>query len=366
MNITINNQPFTIGIYKKSAFTNLVLAKIQNETMETSAAMQKIIANIDIEKSFEELLNRQYVPVNYNVFINRDINEGLDISPSEIKALSVIMYKDSGLHHFIFLKNKMNKFTINDKFSAITDGLNLKDLYLVFENVINLERKEDMFSLITTVTPPFDKIIDKVRTKNELRNILSEKAGIVNLNNTLTKVYPGDSGRCDSYICTPIQDMPAECKQMIGDWGCVEKEDRCLVRSVANAYDKWAEFSAMKDTFYIMRDSIFAKSHNGEAIIDNYYLAGKYIYANLGTLDLNKMYDYITLLYTKSAFLISNHESSVVLIDETTKDDLLNTTDELRSLSTDKEWQDCLDWIESMIENFEGTRARDIYSYISN
>ena len=173
--ITVNDQSFTTKIYKTPSRKNLVLSKIQNETLETSDMMQKIIASIDKYKVYEKLLNEGYIPVNYNLYVTRDIRLDSMLIDSEIAALGSIMFKDEGLHHFIFLKNGQGDLVIDKKYSVETAGLYLNDYYLVFDKLVYVPDSNNIYSLITTVTPHLNEVRKIVKSKNILRNVLLNK-----------------------------------------------------------------------------------------------------------------------------------------------------------------------------------------------
>ncbi len=152
---------------------------------------------------------------------------------------------------------------------------------------------------------------------------------------------------------------------MLGGPGCVETgDDDCAMESIAKGFNKVNEFLGMKATFYQMRDSILSKSINGNIIINKYQTAGKYIANNLSQINLTHIYSFVTLLYNKTTFLINNPTSNQILIDATTKNDALGMINDLRLIDSETEWQQCLDWMVSIINQFVNMPASSVNNFI--
>lgn len=359
--VKINNAPFSVGVFKSSGYSNLVYAKVQNESEATAGLMKSIMQDLSSNRSYQGLLSNNYIPVNYNIFISKNIRTETDVVLADIHSVSLIMYKEFGLHHYYFKKGSNGIFEIDPQYSTTTNGLNYKDKFLMFTKEVATGSPTITYSLISMVTPDFNDVKDRIRTRNELRSRLTD------LSTTMGKFYPGDE-ECDEEVCTPIEDdIASECRELIGGQGCVETEDdQCAFRSVSNSYDKWNEYLDMKDTFYLMRDNILANSTNGEEIIDNYYIAGQYIWDNINSIDLGQMYGLIEIIYAKTVFLLNTPLSETVLINTSLKNDLLSMIGDLRSLDNAQEWQDVLDWAELLIDQFYDESANAIWTYINS
>ncbi len=212
-NILIDSQSITIGVYRKSSFENLVLAKVQNESMEISTSLQNLISQNNSDKSFELMLNDRFIPVNYNIYTNNDIRQVVELSHGDINGISIVMYKDFGLHHFFYKKDTQGNFILDQNYSATTDGLNYKDKYLLFDKVFNVSNDKKIYSLITLVTPPFAEVMKRIKTKNELRSILKSMNTnilISEVSNNQTESEPN----CEE-PCPALQDQLAECKKCL-------------------------------------------------------------------------------------------------------------------------------------------------------
>ncbi|MBL7744447.1 MAG: hypothetical protein JNN00_13315, partial [Chitinophagaceae bacterium] len=292
--LTIDHHSFNLGIYQKSPYPHFVVATIPNATEGNSAAIRQMIQKTDAASSFNQLLSDAYVPVGYSLYAKGDVRQQSEMALAGIEAMSVYMYKQSGLHHFLYLRGDKGQFFLNKEYSVVTDAINFKDQSLLFEKVVNAGQSGASFSLISVAVAPFNDVMRKVKTKGMLYEVLKKKTTQVNAIGG--KMYPGDSNRCDPNVCTPIADnTPSHCVQLIGGYGCAEDEDHCILRSVSNESSHSSDMVSMQSTFYYMRDSILAQSTHGNEIIDRYYTAGSYIWDHLGSIDLGRMYGYVTL-----------------------------------------------------------------------
>jgi hypothetical protein len=360
--VNIATTPVSVGIYEKQAYPNLILGKAQKESKEMSDALLSIAQVMDQGKNIEGLINQRYLPVNYNFFIKGNIRENVNITLKDIDAISLIMYKDFGLHHFLLLNKSEGKLYIDNKYSVLTDGLNYSDKYALFNKVINPGNSKGLFSLITMVSPTLNDVLKKIKSPNDLRSVLKKQQ--ISFANSSQPAF-GDP-QCNA-PCPAMQDQPAECKELVGGPGCVEKsDDKCPMADIAYTVNKVIEFNSMRNTFYEMRDNILANSTNGLAIIEKYKLAGKYIKPNLSEIDLSRMYNFMTLLHQKTNILLTNNLSQQVLIDISTKNDATGMINELRLIDSATEWQQCLDWMQALINQFTNSTASQVFTYISS
>ena len=127
---------------------------------------------MDQEKIIAGLVSQRYLPVNYNFFIRANIRENANITLNDIDAVSLIMYRDFGLHHFLLLNKNEGKLYIDNKYSVLTDGLNYSDKYALFNKVINPGNSKGIFSLITMVSPTLNDVLKKIKSPNNLRSVL--------------------------------------------------------------------------------------------------------------------------------------------------------------------------------------------------
>lgn len=361
--ITVADQVFSVGIYSTSTAANFTLAKVQHENKETGERMQQLLQSLDNSQALGKLLAAGYVPVNYNVFIKNSVRQQPDFNKEAIKAIGVILYKDHGLHHFLFTRNgSAGGLAIDEKYSTITNALNLIDKYLLFERVI--DNGTDMVSLVSLVTPAYPALRNLVTTRNKLRDLLQLNTFV---NGRRVPVSSFDEPKCDPKVCTPIQDSPGECEERIGDMACVEDEDKpCAKREVSKASNKMSDFLQMDDAFYTLRDSILAGSPNGRTIISKYYAAGKYFKSNVSRIDLARTYGFITLLHSKVNALLADTESPAILFDTRTKNDALNYLASIRGLDASREWQESLDWLETLIIRYANRPGREVFAFLNS
>lgn len=362
--ISIAGVNLTIGIHKHSTKRNLTIAKVSKENEVTASIMERLIKIIDNRNEFESLLLANYKPVNYHVYIDKDIHSKNSFSDNEIKAVSIIMYKDNGLHHFLFLKNERQELVIDSRFNAETRKLLISDQLSMFDHVIKSKDDDRPFTLIALLNPVFVNTIKNVTSENELSHKLSRMSFIsAGIQSKLP--YPGDD-ECDPEVCEPIQDTPGACEEVIGGWACVEEEDECPIRLVARSNNTFEEYLEFKNMLYYMRDSILANSHNGVEIIDNYYIAGKYINQHISSVNVNELYDYVSILVDKCNFMLENEQAEEVLINSELSSQMLNSVNNLRNLDATQEWQDCLNWMENLITNFTNVSTGDVFVYINS
>ncbi len=360
--IKLAGQSFSVGVNKETGYDNFIFSQVQNESNETDARMQEIVKALDTDHYFDRLLNQRYIPVSYDVYLRKNLKQVIEISEHDIVAVSVVMYKDLGLHHFLYLRDSENKIKVDEKYNAVTDALWINNKKLVFEGIINDGRTT--ISLITMVSPSYMEIMNRVRTKDELEKILL-KTMSANNRSISTNLFD-DPPRCDPHWCEPYA-WPGKCQSIVGGTFCKAKDPHpCAKQSIAMAFNKVEEFIQMENTFYTFQDSVLANSANGQVVIKNYYLASAFLENHLNQLNLRRMWDYIILLHDKVSFLLSDSESNQILFDLPTKNDALGLISELRLLDTNSEWQGLLDWLESLVNQFAGESTSTVYNYLSS
>jgi hypothetical protein len=366
-NVTVAQKAFKLSIYEKSPHPNFVISTIAYATSNDATSLNDLVKQITPTGEYLDLLNQSLTPIGFSVYLHGDVRTHPIFDLNDIAGISVYLYTANELHHFLFAKSQSGSFELNKQLAVTSDAVNFVDQALIFDKVINRNMSQDTFSLVSTVVPPFNDVFKKIRSKGELYKVL-KRSGIATGGIQLLKVFPGDadSDRCDPHVCLPIADKSSHCVQLIGGYGCNEKEDPCPLRAISNGVSHFTDYLKMTDTLYMFRDSVLAKSTHGDSIINNYYLAGSYLAQHLGDVNLSKLYGYITLLYSKLTFMINNPSSTTILIDSSTRDDMLDAINDLRSLSRDSTWLTCLDWMASIIQRYSNSSSATVYNYVTS
>jgi hypothetical protein len=363
--LKIGGQPFPVGIYKATRYNNLVLAKVQNTNDETNTWMQNMIDAWDSDHVLAKLRADGYMPVNYNLFMQTNAKTTREITANDVKAFGVILYKDMGLHNYLFTKSGTGTgFTVNSHYSKTTDDLNLNDKYFLFNRVVN--NGTDVFTLVTMVTSSFNDVAGKVRSVNKLRQ--KPIPGNQSSNRTIVIAPYDDFGeKCDPSVCTPIQDQSGKCVERIGDWACKEEEDNgiCAKRAVADANNRQSEFSVFDDAFYTLKYYVLTESTNGRSIIDKYNQAGPIIRNNLSRINIVKAYSFITMMHQKVSVMLNDTESKAILFDDATKQEALAFIEELRGIDGTKQWEENLSWLRSLVITYANKPTKEVFGYLS-
>jgi hypothetical protein len=364
--LKVMEQSFSIGIYKTTKYDNFTYSKVSNEIDQEANRIQRnqlesIVSSFDNAGIFASLITDRYLPVFYGVYIGKNIRIEKSIRKEDIKAISIVLYRDLGLHHFLFIKDAQGIVRLDTRLSVVTDAFYVSNDKMIFSKLLN--DGSTHVSVMTMVTSAYGDVMNKIKTKDELSDKLKEIESAFPISAVSQKAIEPEE--CDPDICTPIQDTEGKCKALIGGMGCVETEDTpCPLRAISDAKNMLAEFSQMRNNFYKLRDSVLYSSLNGDIIISKYYIAGKYIRDNLSEIDLDRAYSYITLLNSKVSFLLANPQSSTILFDTTTKNDAIGLITELRDIDASTEWQQCLDWLQGLVNQFANQPTSQVFTYL--
>lgn len=363
-NITISEQDFSVGIYKKTKYANLVLAKTQNENEETSSRMQDLVLALNKERSFDKFLKSGYIPVNYNIYAEANLKTADLVNAGSIKAISIFMYKDNGLHHFLFSMNQDGQLDYKPEFSTVSDRLRLYNKYLLFERLAG--NNSNVISLITMVAPAYTEVMDKIVTEDKLEYRLRRRSPAQA--KYITIVPFNDDDKCDPDVCDPIQDTEAECVEVIGGSACQEEEDKplCGKKAVAKAYNKSTEFSTLDDAFYTLKYYVLEESVNGKKVIDNYYKASGFIKNHLLEIDLAKAYGFITLMHEKVCMILADTESKNILFDSETRDKARSFLSQLKAMDESKEWAETVEWLDKLLAQYANKSVDEVFKYLNS